>query len=398
MARKRHKPEEIIAKLRQVEVLTGQGKSIAEAVKTIAVTETTYFRWRAEFGGMKTDQVKRMKALELENARLRRAVSDLTLDKLILSEAARGKLLSPSRRRACIDKVRAELKVSERRACAVLRQHRSTQRKTPRGRADEAALTADITALAATYGRYGYRRITALLHQAGWSVNAKRVQRIWRREGLKVPQKQPKRGRLWLNDGSCVRLRAERPNHVWSYDFVEDRTQDGRKFRMLCVIDEFTREALAIRVKRKLNSTDVLETLADLMILRGPPAYVRSDNGPEFIATALREWIAAVGSQTAYIEPGSPWENGYCESFNSKLRDELLNGETFFSLAEAQVLIEAWRRHFNTMRPHSALKYRPPAPEAVIPRSGNIVPWASAPALEGARSPNPTMASGPPMN
>ena len=223
--------------------------------------------------------------------------------------------------------MRAELKVSERRACAVLRQHRSTQRKTPRGRADEAALTADITALAATYGRYGYRRITALLHQAGWSVNAKRVQRIWRREGLKVPQKQPKRGRLWLNDGSCVRLRAERPNHVWSYDFVEDRTQDGRKFRMLCVIDEFTREALAIRVKRKLNSTDVLETLADLMILRGPPAYVRSDNGPEFIATALREWIAAVGSQTAYIEPGSPWENGYCESFNSKLRDELLNGD-----------------------------------------------------------------------
>ena len=294
--------------------------------------------------------------------------------------------------------MRAELKVSERRACAVLRQHRSTQRKTPRGRADEAALTADITALAATYGRYGYRRITALLHQAGWSVNAKRVQRIWRREGLKVPQKQPKRGRLWLNDGSCVRLRAERPNHVWSYDFVEDRTQDGRKFRMLCVIDEFTREALAIRVKRKLNSTDVLETLADLMILRGPPAYVRSDNGPEFIATALREWIAAVGSQTAYIEPGSPWENGYCESFNSKLRDELLNGETFFSLAEAQVLIEAWRRHFNTMRPHSALKYRPPAPEAVIPRSGNIVPWASAPALEGVRSPNPSIASGPPMN
>ena len=140
--------------------------------------------------------------------------------------------------------MRAELKVSERRACAVLRQHRSTQRKTPRGRADEAALTADITALATTYGRYGYRRITALLHQAGWSVNAKRVQRIWRREGLKVPQKQPKRGRLWLNDGSCVRLRAERPNHVWSYDFVEDRTQDGRKFRMLCVIDEFTREAL----------------------------------------------------------------------------------------------------------------------------------------------------------
>jgi len=290
--------------------------------------------------------------------------------------------------------VRAELGVSERRACAVLRQPRSTQRKPPRGRDDEAALTADIVELAKTYGRYGYRRITALLRAAGWAVNAKRVQRIWRREGLKVPRKHPKRGRLWLNDGSCVRLRAERPNHVWSYDFVEDRTHDGRKFRMLCVIDEFTREALAIRVKRRLNSTDVLETLADLMILRGPPAYVRSDNGPEFIALALREWIAAVGSQTAYIEPGSPWENGYCESFNSKLRDELLNGEIFFSLAEAQVLIEAWRRHFNAVRPHSSLGYQPPAPETIIPSGGNVVPWATAPARRvSARSPTPTMAS-----
>jgi transposase InsO family protein len=292
-----------------------------------------------------------------------------------------------------VEKVRAELKVSERRACAALGQHRSTQRKPASGRDDEAVLTADIVELAKTYGRYGYRRITALLRCAGWAVNAKRVQRIWRREGLKVPQKQPKRGRLWMNDGSCVRLRAERPNHVWSYDFVEDKTHDGRKFRMLCVIDEFTREALAIRVKRRLNSTDVLETLADLMILRGPPAYVRSDNGPEFIAKTLREWIAAVGSQTAYIEPGSPWENGYCESFNSKLRDELLDGEIFFSLTEAQVLIEAWRRHYNCVRPHSSLKYQPPAPETIILRGGGIAPWATAPAIGGARSPSPRMAS-----
>lgn len=294
--------------------------------------------------------------------------------------------------------MRARLKVSERRACAVLGQHRSTQRKPPRGRDDEAALTADVIELAKAYGRYGYRRITALLRQAGWSVSAKRVQRIWRREGLKVPHKQPKRGRLWLNDGSCVRLRAERPNHVWSYDFVEDRTHDGRKFRMLCVIDEFTRRALAIRVKRKLNSTDVLETLADLMILHGPPAYVRSDNGPEFIARTLRDWIAGVGAQTAYIEPGSPWENGYCESFNSKLRDELLNGEIFYTLAEAQVLIEAWRRHFNAVRPHSALKYQPPTPEVVIPPGGTIAPWASASALEGARPPNQTLAQAEPVH
>ena len=254
-------------------------------------------------------------------------------------------------------------------------------------------MTADVIELAKTYGRYGYRRITALLRHAGWAVNAKRVQRIWRREGLKVPQKQPKRGRLWLNYGSCVRLRAEHANHVWSYDFVEDRTHDGRKFRMLCLIDEFTHEALAIRVKRKLNATDVLETLADVMILRGPPAYVRSDNGPEFVALALRAWIAAVGAKTAYIEPGSLWENGYCESFNSKLRDELLNGEVFFCLAEAQVLIEAWRRHYNTVRPHSSLGYRPPAPETIVPSSGSIAPWASAPAVGAARSRTPTMAS-----
>lgn len=281
----------------------------------------------------------------------------------------------------------------------MLLQHRSTQRKPPVGRDDEAALTADIVELARTYGRYGYRRVTALLRHAGWAVNAKRVQRIWRREGLKVPTRQPKRGRLWLNDGSCVRLRAERANHVWSYDFVEDRTHDGRKFRMLCVIDEFTREALAIRVKRRLNSVDVLETLADLIILRGAPAYIRSDNGPEFIAKALRGWIGAVGAQTAYIEPGSPWENGYCESFNSKLRDELLNGELFFSLVEAQTVIEAWRRHFNAVRPHSSLGYRPPAPEAIIPPSGTALPWAAAPARwESARPPNPTMASIMPLN
>ena len=193
-----------------------------------------------------------------------------------------------------------------------------------------------------------------MLRAAGWAVNVKRVERIWRREGLKVPQKQPKKGRLWLNDGSCVRLRPERPNHVWSYDFVEDRTHNGRKFRMLNVIDEFTRECLAIRVDRKLKSTDVIDVLSDLFILRGVPGHVRSDNGPEFIAKAVREWIAAVGARTAFIEPGSPWENGYCESFNSKLRDELLNGEIFYSLAEARIVIESWRQHYNTQRPHSA--------------------------------------------
>jgi len=255
--------------------------------------------------------------------------------------------------------------VSERLACRVLGQHRSTQRKKLTKPDDEVALTADITSLATQYGRYGYRRITAMLRQRGWRVNAKRVARIWRREGLKVPSKQPKRGRLWLNDGSCIRLRPEYPNHVWSYDFVEDRTHDGRKYRMLNIIDEFTRECMTIRIGRKLKSTDVIDVLSDLFILRGIPTHVRSDNGPEFIAQALRDWLAAVESKTAYIMPGSPWENGYCESFNSKLRDELLNGEIFYTLKEAKIVIEKWRKHYNTIRPHSSLRYQPPAPEVL---------------------------------
>jgi transposase InsO family protein len=250
-----------------------------------------------------------------------------------------------------IEHVRCELQVSERRACAALGQHRSTQRKAPHGRDDEERLTADIVELARQYGRYGYRKIAELLRTtAGWVVNDKRVERIWRREGLKVPAKQPKRGRLWLADGSCVRLRPEHRNHVWSYDFVEDRTHNGRKYRMLNVIDEFTRECLAIRVARRLKAIDVIDVLSDLFILRGVPGHIRSDNGPEFVAKALREWIGAVGAKTAYIAPGSPWENGYVESFNARLRDELLNGEIFYSLKEAQIIIESWRRHYNAVR------------------------------------------------
>jgi transposase InsO family protein len=197
-------------------------------------------------------------------------------------------------------------------------------------------------------------------------VNDKRVERIWRREGLKVPERQPKRGRLWLADGSCIRLRAEHPNHVWSYDFVEDRTHDGRKYRMLNVIDEFTHECLAIRVARK-KAADVIDVLSDLFILRGVPGHVRSDNGPEFVAKAVQAWITAVGARTAYIAPGSPWENGFVESFNARLRDELLDGEIFYSLREAQVVIESWRRHYNQVRPHASLGYRAPAPEVIVP-------------------------------
>ena len=271
--------------------------------------------------------------------------------------------------------MRRELSVSERRACAALGQHRSTQRRVPQGRDDEERLTADIVELARQYGRYGYRKIAELLRRAGWLVNDKRVERIWRREGLKVPSRQPKRSRLWLNDGSCIRLRAEHRNHVWSYDFVEDRTHNGRRLRMLNIIDEFTHECLAIHVARRLKSVDVIDALSDLFILRGVPRHIRSDNGPEFIAKAVQDWIAAVGARTAYIERGSPWENGYVESFNARLRDELLDGEIFYTLREAQIVIESWRRHYNAIRPHASLNYKPPAPEVFVPA---LATWPAA--------------------
>jgi len=231
---------------------------------------------------------------------------------------------------------------------------------------EEEKLTASIVELANKYGRYGYRRITAMLNQEGWGVNHKRVERIWRREGLKVPQRQPKRGRLWLNDGSCVRLRPEYKDHVWSYDFVMARTADGRAFRILTMLDEYTRECLAIKVDRRIRSQDVIDHLYYLFLFRGIPEHIRSDNGPEFTSKAIRNWLSRLEVKTLFIEPGSPWENGYIESFNGKLRDELLNGEIFTTLTEARVLIERWRMQYNQVRPHSALGYHPPAPEAIL--------------------------------
>ncbi len=224
-----------------------------------------------------------------------------------------------------------------------------------------------ITFLASEYGRYGYRPITAILNAEGWRVNHKRVERIWREEGLKVPEKQPKRKRLWLANGSCVRMRATHPNDVWSYDFVEDKTSDGRTYRMLNIIDEYTRECLLIHVARKITAYHVLEHLADLFIMRGTPEHIRSDNGPEFIAEVLRAWLTRLGVDTLFIQKGSPWENGYIESFNGKLRYELLNGEIFDTVLEARVIIERWRRDYNTIRPHSSLGFKPPAPQAFKP-------------------------------
>ena len=257
-----------------------------------------------------------------------------------------------------------EATVSERRVCQVLGQPRSTQRRARQVPDDEAVLTEWIVDIATQYGRYGYRRVTGMLRNEGFVVNHKRVERIWRREGLKVPKRQPKRGRLWLNDGSCVRLRPEYRNHLWSYDFMAARTSNGRPLRLLNIIDEYTRECLAIRVARNLTSEDVLEELHQLFVWRGAPEHLRSDNGSEFTAHKVRDWLGRVAVKTAFIEPGSPWENGYIESFNGKLGDELLDPELFDTLLEAQVLVERWRKYYNHLRPHSALGYRPPAPAA----------------------------------
>jgi transposase InsO family protein len=261
-----------------------------------------------------------------------------------------------------------KLSVSERRACKVLGQTRATQRRNLSPPSEEKRLTDDIIVLATKYGRYGYRRITALLNdnEHGWRVNHKRVERIWRKEGLKVPKKQPKRSRLWLNDGSCIRLRPEHEDHVWSYDFMIDRTADGRAFKILNIIDEFTRKNLSTKVNRRIRSQDVIDELFELFILRGIPEHIRSDNGPEFTARAVRKWLNRLGVKTLFIEPGSPWENGYIESFNGKMRDELLSRDIFTTLQEAKVLIEQWRREYNQVRPHSALGYRPPAPETIL--------------------------------
>lgn len=281
--------------------------------------------------------------------------------------------------------MQALLGVPERRACRVLLQARTSQRREPKLKSDEPKLVARIIELACRFGRYGYRRIAALLRMEGWRVNFKRVERIWRREGLKVPERQPKRSRLWLNDGSCIRLRPAHKNHVWSYDFVHDRTHDGRALKILTVIDEHTRECLALKVNRTLRSEHVLELLAELFVERGVPEHIRSDNGPEFTASAVREWLGRVGAKTLYIEPGSPWENGYNESFNGSLRDELLDGEIFFTLEEARVVIEWYRQEYNHVRPHSALGYRPPAPEAFLPWGAGSAPLRLPPRAEPQR-------------
>lgn len=264
----------------------------------------------------------------------------------------------------------------------MLGQPRASQRYINKRYVYDANLTQDIIYLASQYGRYGYRRITALLKAQGWEVNHKKVERIWRAEGLKVPTRQPKKSRLHLHDGSCVRLRPCWSNHVWSYDFVKERLHNGKQLKILTIIDEYTRRCLAIRVEHQIKAEAVLETLAGLFMAEGIPDYLRSDNGSEFTAKQVQEWLEQLGVKTAYITPGSPWENGYNERFNGSLRDELLNGEIFYTLLEAKALIEAWRIHYNEVRPHSSLNYQPPAPRVLLPYHSDHQGLSSHPARQ----------------
>ena len=256
------------------------------------------------------------------------------------------------------------LGVSERRACSVIGISRCAFRYLPPPDPNDDRIRKRVIELSTIYGRYGYRKITSLLNNEGTIVGKDKVFTIWQQEGLKVPQKQPKRGRIWRG-GSCIRLRPEYKHHVWSYDFVSHETHTGRKFKILNVIDEYSRECLTAHVAPRIRSDEVIHILADLFLKHGIPKHIRSDNGPEFIAKKLLKWFNTLGVAPLFIEPGSPWENGYCESFNGKMRYELLNGEIFFNLLEAKVIIKNWVEHYNKIRPHSALGGRPPAPESV---------------------------------
>ncbi|MBT3241366.1 MAG: IS3 family transposase [Chloroflexi bacterium] len=372
--KRRYSTEQIITKLREADVMLSQEKTAEEISRVLEISKQTYYRWRKEYRGLNMTQAKKLKELEKENARLKTLVADLSLDNAIIKEVLSKKIASPDRRRQAVKQVIDAMDVSERRACRAIQQPRSTQRYPKVIPGDEELIRSKVIELASQYGRYGYRRVTALLRNQGWIINHKRIERIWREEGLKVPQKQPKRGRLWLNDGSVIRLRPEFPKHVWSYDFMHDRTHNGVPYRILNVIDEYTRECLAVKVARSLTHKDVIESLTDLFLERGVPVHIRSDNGSEFTAKKLRNYLARLEIKPLFIEPGSPWENGYVESFNGKMRDELLAGEIFYSITEAQVIIEQWRWHYNQIRPHSSLGYKPPTPATFIPHTSQLQP------------------------
>ena len=285
--------------------------------------------------------------------------------------------MSPSRKRIAVEQLRSSFDVSERRACDVVGQSRSSQRYQAKVRDDEPRLVSQMLDLVRRFPRYGYRFITAKLRQEGWQVNAKRIYRLWRREGLKVPRKKRKKRRLGTSVNGCHRRKAEQKNDVWCWDFVFDHTTSGTRLKWLSIVDEFTRECLCLNVDRSITSEDVVDTLAELFAVRGVPRHIRSDNGPEFIATAIRDWLGQLNIEAMYIKPGSPWENGYAESFHSRFRDEFLALEEFENLPTARGLTSVWKAEYNEHRPHSSLAYQTPAEFSDRWEAASVRPTAS---------------------
>ncbi|MEZ5252700.1 MAG: IS3 family transposase [Microthrixaceae bacterium] len=353
--RRRHTPEQIIRKLDEGHRQLAAGKELDEVCRHLEIAESTWHRWLAQYGGMKANDAKRLKELESENARLKKLLAEAELDKAMLKEIGGGKLLTPNRKRAAVSRLRDRFGVSERRACRVVGQHRSTQRLDPPPISDdERQLREFLRAFSTERPRWGWRRAAKAARKAGWQVNDKRIRRLWREEGLRVPQKrrkQPLRG-IGAPVGAMCPIR---PDALWALDFQFDVTVDGRTLKLLNIIDEFTREALAIEVDRSINADHVVGVLDRLAAERGrAPAFVRFDNGPEFVAHAVADWCRFNDCDSVYIDPGSPWQNAWIESFIGRFRDELLNGRQWDSLLEARVIIEDWRIDYNLNRPHTA--------------------------------------------
>ncbi|WP_163791944.1 IS3 family transposase [Mycolicibacterium chitae] len=351
--RRRHTPDQIIRKLAEGNKLLGSGQELAEVCRHLEIAESTWHRWVAQYGGMKANEAKRLKELEAENARLKKLVANQALDIDMLKEIS-AETLTPNRKRSAVAALRERFGVSERRACTVVGIHRSTMRLTPAPvTTEEAELRAWLRKFSTDRPRWGWRRAAKMARRAGWQVNNKRIRRLWRPEGLRVPQRRRKK-RLTGIGVAVGAMSPIRPNVIWAMDFQFDTTADGRTIKMLNVINEFTRQALAIEVDRAINADGVVDVLDRLALTHGAPRYVRFDNGPEFVAHAVSDWCRFNSAGSLFIDPGSPWQNAFIESFNGRLRDELLNSWRFDSLREARVIIEDWRIDYNTNRPHSA--------------------------------------------
>ncbi|WP_225348739.1 IS3 family transposase [Micrococcus luteus] len=359
-SRKRHTPEQVVRKLGQADRMLADGQDIAAVCRELGVSEQTYYRWRNQYGGLKADDAKRLKELEKQNATLKRLLAEAELEKAALKELAGGKLLSPDRRRAAVNHLKRKLRVSERMACRLVGLSRSAYRRPLKGDtvADpDRALREWLRAWAKDHPRYGYRRAYHDARAEGWVVNHKKIQRLWRDEGLRVPQR---RRRKRVGSSTVDAPTADAPNVVWAVDFQFDADEHGRPIKICSIVDEHTRECIGGLVERSITADRLTAHLEDLVAARGAPAVLRSDNGPEFISEAMADW-AGTRTGLSYIPPGSPWRNGYVESFNSRIRDECLNINSFYSLLHAQVIIGDWKDEYNHHRRHSSLGYLTPA-------------------------------------